>query len=235
MRVEAVFFDAAGTLLYAHPPVGEVYARALRQAGIQADGSAAQAQFERAWHRIRREAPPDKPPYGKTEAEAMRWWRRVVRESFRPFGLPPTFEEVFLDLWAYFSSAAAWRLYDDVLPTFDDLERRGKGIGLISNWDLRLFGLLDQLGLRRHMRWTAVSSEVGAEKPHPTIFARALKDCGLPPEKAVHVGDSCQEDVVGALRAGMQAVLLRRSEAQAAAPEGVAVIRDLTELSGLIK
>jgi len=235
VRVEAVFFDAAGTLLYADPPVGEVYACALREAGVNAEGAEVQMQFERAWHRIRHEQPPNKLPYGSTEAEAMRWWRRVVRESFRPFGLPATFEEVFLHLWTHFSSAAAWRLYDDVLPTFGDLERRGKGIGLISNWDTRLFGLLDQMRLRPHMRWTVVSSEVGVEKPHAEIFARALKECGLPAQKAVHVGDSYEEDVVGALRAGMQAVWLRRSDAHAAAPDGVTVIRSLTELSSVLE
>lgn len=235
MRVEAVFFDAAGTLLYADPPVGEVYAHALRDAGVKAKGAEVQAQFQQAWNRLRREQPYGRLPYGSTEAEAMEWWRRVVQESFAPFGLPATFEEVFLHLWAHFSSAAGWRLYGDVLPTLDELARRGKGIGLISNWDARLFGLLAQMGLQRHLRWTVVSSEVGVEKPYAAIFARALRECGVPAAKAVHVGDSYREDVVGALRAGMQAVWLRRDDAGAAAPERVAVIRSLVELSGLIE
>ncbi len=235
MQVEAVFFDAAGTLIYADPPVGEVYARALREAGVSADSIAVQAEFERTWRRIRHERAPEMPDYGSTEADAKRWWRRVVRESLAPFGLPAGFEDVFLRLWQYFSSPAAWRVYDDALPALEGLRRRGKDIGLISNWDARLFGLLDKLGLRPYLRWVIVSCEAGAEKPHAAIFERALKECGLPPEKTMHVGDNYEEDVMGALSAGMRAVWLRRSPGATAAPGGVTVIRSLEELAALVE
>jgi len=230
MQVDAVFFDAAGTLICAHPSVGEVYAAALQNAGIDAEARLVQHEFEESWRRLRREHSPGGLPYGRTEAEAMEWWRRVVRESFKPFGLPDAFEELFQHLWRHFASAAAWRIYDDVWPAFDALQGRGKAIGLISNWDARLPGLLEQLSLRKRLRWVVVSCQVGAEKPDSRIFRRALGQCGLPPARVVHVGDSYEEDVVGARAVGIQAIWLRRGPVPGEPPEGVVTVRGLNEV-----
>lgn len=234
MDVEAVFFDAGSTLIYPEPSVGEVYARALRRAGIEADGPQVQRRFEEAWRRLRRQRAAGALEYGSTEPEAMAWWRRVVRESFAPFGRPDGFEELFLSLWDHFAAAEAWRIYDDVAPTFDALERRGKHIGLISNWDVRLGPLLEQLGLMSRLRWAIISCQVGVEKPEPAIFRRALEACSLPPAKVLHVGDSYREDALGARRAGLRAVLLRRSTDDAPVPDDVTVIASLTELLDLL-
>ena len=246
MQADVVFFDAGGTLIYAEPPVGEVYAQALRQTGINADGAEVQRRFEEAWRRLRRQHAAacsehrrrNPLPYGRTEAEAKDWWRRVVRESFEPFGRPDDFEAAFLYLWDHFASGAAWRLYEDVLPTFDALERKGKGIGLISNWDVRLPGLLEQLGLSKRIRWPVVSCHVGAEKPHPSVFLRAAEASGLPPGRLLHVGDSYAEDVLGATRAGMGAIWLRRPGERGGEPEppadGLIIVRSLREVVALL-
>ncbi len=234
MEVKVVFFDAGNTLIYPDPPVGEVYAGALREAGLSADGDEVQQQFDSAWRRLRREQTPGGLEYGATESEAMGWWRRVARESLKPFGAPADFEEMFLALWNHFLSASAWRVYADVFPTFEGLERSGRGIGLISNWDVRLMPLLGELGLRERLRWTVVSCQVGAEKPDRAIFQRALDECAVPAQSVLHVGDSYVEDVVGARNAGLHAVWLRRDGQGVGASDDVEVIGSLVELLDLL-
>ena len=76
-------------------------------------------------------------------------------------------------------------------------------------------------------------------KPHPSIFRAVLDDLGVSPADAVMVGDSVGQDIEGALRAGMRAVLLHRSEhapprADELRKRGVPVIRGLTELVDLV-
>lgn len=236
MDVKTVFFDAGSTLIYPDPPVGDVYARALRRAGIRADGGEVQRQFERTWRRSLQRRSSGNLGYGSTESEGMDWWRRVVRDSFAPFGQPADFEEVFVSLWDHFASRAAWRIYEDVLPTLDALDRAGVRAGLISNWDVRLVGLLDELRLRERLQWVVISCQVGAEKPGRAIFQRALDECSLPPENVAHVGDSYTEDVTGARAAGLHAVWLRRGQdsiaasSEIAVPDDVAVITSLAEL-----
>ena len=234
MIAQAVFFDAGGTIIYPEPSVGEVYAGALRDAGTAADAREVQRAFEAAWQRLRRQSGPGVPAYGATESEARDWWRLVVRESFAPFGRPADFEGVFLRLWEHFASADAWRVYEDVMPAFEALERREVGIGLISNWDVRLRPILDQLALLEHFHWVLISCEVGAEKPDKAIFQHALKMCAFPPDEVVHVGDGLEEDACGALAAGLQAVWLNREHKPLDSAADAHVIMSLTELPSLL-
>lgn len=234
MAVEAVFFDAGSTLIYPDPAVGEVYARALRLVGIEAAADDVQRSFERASRIMRVGQVSDSVRYGRTKQDAMEWWRCVVRESFAPFGRPDAFEPAFRFLWGHFARPDAWGIYPDVAPIFDALDARGIGVGLISNWDVRLAGLLDALGLSSRIRWAVISCDVGAEKPDPVIFRSALGMCGLPPEKALHVGDDLTDDALGAARAGLRGVWLRREDGGTRAPEGVLVVRKLTEVLELL-
>ena len=73
---------------------------------------------------------------------------------------------------------------------------------------------------------------VGATKPAPAVFRAALALAGAGPEEALHVGDSLDNDVVGARELGMRAVLIARDGAAPVA--GVPTIGALTELPGLL-
>ena len=72
-------------------------------------------------------------------------------------------------------------------------------------------------------------------KPHRSIFNAALERAGAQAAESLMVGDSLKHDVEGALKAGMRAVLLRRSgEVPAALPAGVPVIQTLAQLDELL-
>nr|CAB3455213.1 unnamed protein product [Digitaria exilis] len=53
----------------------------------------------------------------------------------------------------------------------------------------------------------AISAEVAAEKPNPTIFLKACELLGVKPEEAVHIGDDRRNDIWGARDAGCDAWL----------------------------
>jgi putative hydrolase of the HAD superfamily len=76
-------------------------------------------------------------------------------------------------------------------------------------------------------------------KPHPSIFAAALRLVDVPAADAVMVGDSVRQDVDGAVGAGLRAVLLNRGgrphpRERELAASGVPVIRSLVELPNLV-
>ena len=79
-----------------------------------------------------------------------------------------------------------------------------------------------------------LSSQVGATKPAPAIFARALAWHGIDPSRALHVGDSPGEDGDGAVAAGLRAVLIDRAGRHADRP-GLARIGSLSALPALIR
>jgi HAD superfamily hydrolase (TIGR01509 family) len=89
--------------------------------------------------------------------------------------------------------------------------------------------VLDRTGLTPLLDGIVISAEVGAAKPDPAIFERALAVAGARAEEAVHVGDTPDVDVAGALAAGLRAIHLDRSGADPQATTS------LTGLPGLVR
>lgn len=141
----------------------------------------------------------------------------------------------FEDLFDTFSGPDVWHVFPDVRPTLARLRRRGIRLGVVSNWDERIFETLKGLRLSRWFDFILASGVVGIGKPHRGIFREALTRAGVSAGDALHVGDSLEEDALGPRRAGMHGVWLHRSRRAGAglAParrSGVPVIRSLTEL-----
>jgi HAD superfamily hydrolase (TIGR01549 family) len=107
--------------------------------------------------------------------------------------------------WAH---AHHFELYEDALPALDALRAKGVQIGLLSNSARNL----DEFVVHHHLTVDAVltSRAHGKAKPHETIFRRMLELLGVAPAEALMVGDTVEDDVEGALAAGMQAVLVDR-------------------------
>ncbi len=66
----------------------------------------------------------------------------------------------------------------------------------------------ERCGLRGVFAWTILSQETGSRKPEKEVFIQAAVRAGYAPEKIVHVGDDPDEDVYGALQAGLRAIWL---------------------------
>ncbi|HET9308591.1 MAG TPA: HAD family hydrolase [Candidatus Sulfotelmatobacter sp.] len=100
--------------------------------------------------------------------------------------------------------------WDQILPgTRDALERlrRQYAIAVISNADGRIDAVLRRCSICDCFASITDSGNVGHEKPHPAIFAAALREMKADPAESLYVGDVYSVDYVGARNAGMQAVL----------------------------
>jgi putative hydrolase of the HAD superfamily len=205
--VRAVTFDVGHTLLFPEPSLGEVYAAVAARHGIRIAPALAQERFLIAWTLVR--AAHTGLVYGTDHAHALAFWRRVVRLVFD--GQCPDGEALdrFLGaLYDTFSEPHAWRLHADWPDTLRGLRARGLRVGLLSNWDVRLRGLLEKLGLDRQVDAVVISAEHALEKPDPALFRVALAALAVPAAACLHVGDTWAEDVLGARAAGMQAAWL---------------------------
>jgi putative hydrolase of the HAD superfamily len=209
---DAVFFDAANTLLYPYPSVGAVYAEVAARYGVTTTADAVQAAFRRSWAEANAAADSDPVRYGVGEPDGRRFWHALVHATFTKIELPKDFEAFFDELYWLFSQPTVWRLYPECLAVLQTLRQRGYTVGVISNWDIRLLDLLHGLGLMACVQHVSISAVVGWEKPHGNIFAHALDAVGVAPVRAVHVGDSLHADVHGARQAGMQPLWLRRDD-----------------------
>ena len=99
---------------------------------------------------------------------------------------------------------------DGASQVLDWLRQRRVRLGLISNtvWPADAHRLdLERHGLLEYFDVTLFSSETGLWKPDPRVFLRAVEELGARTEEVVYIGDQLAEDIGGARRAGLRAVL----------------------------
>ncbi len=207
--LQAVLLDAGNTLLRPEPAVEQRYADTARTHGVEIPPAAIRDRFVTIWRRAHgRRA---RQLMHADDAGTRAFWREIVAEVFAPWSESFTdFERFFAQLYDDFSTARAWRVYDDVWPCLRALRRAGLGLAVVSNWDRRLVELLEATGLAGAFDTIVVSAEVGVEKPARGIFSRALDALQVEPGQVLHVGDSWADDVEGARGAGLWAGWLCR-------------------------
>jgi len=206
MRLRGVLLDAAGTLIELREPVGESYARIAREFGVDVPGW----RLEEAFGRVLRGAPvmafPGEPPE-RIRALERAWWRDVVRSTFRAADQMlrfADFEGCFEALFAHFARPEAWRARPDAGAALAALEAEGRRVAVLSNFDHRLPAILAGLGLATGP--VLLPGELGAAKPDPRCFGRALERLGLAAAESVYVGDGPASHLEAARRAGLRAI-----------------------------
>jgi putative hydrolase of the HAD superfamily len=191
----------------------------LRERGIEVTPQAAEAAIRDEIAYYRAHLHEGRDPASLAEL------RRRSAEAMRPaLGVDGDLTEVLL-------ASLRFHAYPDVAPALLTLRSRGLVIVVVSNWDHSLHERLAETGLSALVDAAVASAELGHAKPEPAIFAHALDLAGVRPDEALHAGDSPEEDVGGALAAGLRAVLVARGArpAESRAP----VISSLAELPAL--
>ena len=216
----AVLLDALGTLLELEPPAPLLVRElAERETEVTEDEAAAALREEMAYYREHHGIAGDRTGLARLRERCA----DVLRDA-----LPRHAREAF-DLEGALMASLRFRPYPEVAEVLRALRVRGTQLVVVSNWDVSLHDALAQTGLGALVHGVVTSAEVGATKPDPYIFRRALVLAGVRPEDALHVGDSVEHDVEGARAAGVEPVLVVRDGSDA--PPGV---RAITSLSSLI-
>lgn len=230
--IHAVFFDAGYTLLCMEPPQAAIFLRACDSLGIAVDREKLADAVMRANVMLGpKEATPLPVPFSQARVDAfwIEYHRRVLDACATGSGGSTRAESVY----RRFTESLGWRVYDEVPALLDALHDRGVKTGIISNWTGDLEDVLRRVDLHRRFDVIVDSARFGHEKPHGAIFAEAAARAGVAPGCAVHVGDSVEHDVDGALAAGMRAVLVDRDGRHAAFARSPRVT-DLTQILTLL-
>ena len=213
-------------------PVGESYALLAKKYGLEVLPEEITERFRTCFS----SAPPLAFPGAQTEnlqGLERQWWKELVRRIFQPYGHFAHFNDYFSELFSYFGRSEAWSLYPESKETLAALREQGLILEVVSNFDSRLYGILDGLGLAGWFDSVVISSRVGYAKPAPEIFHAALRFHRLKPEEALHVGDSPDKDAAGASNAGLMGVLVDRDGGVVL--ESPPQVRNLTELVALVE
>ena len=224
--LKVVTFDAGNTLIRLSHPVGVTYAAVAKRFGAALSPDDLERGFRAAWKSVPRLPDLD----GPRPDDGRSWWREVVSQTLMTAGarIEP-FNDFFNAVYQEFALPGIWRLEPGTLELLQDLRSAGFRLGIISNFDLRLYEILKHVEVLDLFEQIIVSSQVGADKPSPRIFEEALRRFTVEPAELLHVGDDEIADGDGARALGIQTFIL------GFAGSGLAGLRQQVGLARIIK
>lgn len=213
-RPKVIFLDVVGTLFGVKGSVGKIYSQIAQEFGVVISGETLNQTFSESF----KASPP--PVFPGAELQDIpqlefEWWFRVACSTFEKAGVIRKFSDFstfFSELYIHFGTAEPWFVYPDVLPTLTKWRKMGIELGVLSNFDSRLYSVLQDLQLKDFFKSITICTQVGAAKPDARIFTVALEKHHCPPEAAWHIGDSIKEDYHGAKAVGLRAIWINREK-----------------------
>jgi putative hydrolase of the HAD superfamily len=223
--IRAVTVDALGTLVHMQPPGPRLRVRLKALADVDVSEEQAAAGFAAEIHYYLEHHLEGGDP---ASLDALRdRCAGVLRETL---GI----EDVELGVVREaMLGSLHFDAFADAAPALEELRSRGLRLVAASNWDSSLPEVLERTGLASLLDGVVSSAAAGAAKPAPALFEAALELAGVQASEAIHVGDSVEKDVQGALALGMGAVLVER-DGDARAGGAAPVISTLAELPPLV-
>jgi HAD superfamily hydrolase (TIGR01549 family) len=196
--VEAVLFDLDDTICAYEQTADEVLADAFEAVGVEPffDGDEYVARFD------------EFVDAGETVAEV----RRVAFAAFaEEAGHGPETGHEVAGAYAERRDPGGVEFLLGAREALDALS--GYRLGMVTNGDPdRQSPKLDSLGIADRFEVVVHGGHDAPYKPNAEPFHVALDELGVDPENAVHVGNSLESDVRGALAAGLEAVWVPRGD-----------------------
>jgi putative hydrolase of the HAD superfamily len=106
-----------------------------------------------------------------------------------------------------------------VIDTLAELRRRRIRTGLITVCSEDAVDVWEETPFAGLFDAEVFSCSCGLRKPDPRIYRLALDQLGVAPSEALFVGDGANDELAGAERAGMRAILVHRPGEEPAWPE----------------
>jgi putative hydrolase of the HAD superfamily len=191
--IDAVTIDANGTLVAMIDPIPKLR-EALRERDIEREPEAIARAFaaEGAHYQRRSFEGHDEESVARLNADCAGFFLRELAVELEP----EEFAEAYVDTFEFELVAGA-------RETVEVLRRRGLELAIVADWDVSLHETLAGLALDGFFSAVVTSADAGACKPDPAPFLLALERLGVPPQRALHVGDA-PRDEEGARAAGMR-------------------------------
>ena len=209
---KVIFLDAVGTIFGVKNSVGHIYNQISSKYGVTREPQILNQYFYQSF----KESSP--LAFGEKKYEEIQqleyiWWEKIAYQSFAKADALSEFSDFyafFQELYEYFKTSKPWFIYTDIIPCLQQWQQQGIELAIISNFDTRIFPVLESLNLQSYFQTVTISSLTGVAKPEQKIFLQALAKHNCPPEKAWYIGDSLKEDYWGAKAVGMESFWLRR-------------------------
>jgi FMN phosphatase YigB (HAD superfamily) len=219
-RPVTLFFDAGETLIYPKKPIYVLYTEVINR-HVNPPYSEAQVK-DLIGISLERHSLDVDGHFRYSDG----WFEIFIRSLLVSLDPPTPWEPIIRDIFDLFDQKSTFLVYPDALTCLEDVRAMGIKTAVVSNWGYRLPRLLRHLSLNSFGTVIA-SADVRSEKPDPGIFLKALEDTGSTAEQTIHVGDSIENDMVGARHLGIRSVLIDRTHAHPEWEDRITSLNDL--------
>ena len=228
--IKAIFFDWFNTLAHYHPPREELESQALKELGFAVSPKALSPGVYLG-DKYLYEENARLPIRQRNREEQNKLYTRFHRIILKEAGITADDAVVSKLLFRMFelNNTMTFVLFDDVSATLKTMKEKNLKLGLLTNLQTEVDSMCRDLGIAAYIDFTVTSAEVGADKPQPPIFLKALELAQVKPAEAIHIGDQYQNDVLGARGVGISPILLDRADYYAEITD-CPRIRSLTEV-----
>ena len=229
--IKAIFFDWFNTLAHYYPPREELESQALKELGFDVSPKALSPGIYLGDKHLYEEN-ARLPIRQRNREEQTKLYTRFHRIILKEADITAADDVVSKLLFRMFelNDTMKFILFDDVSGTLKDLKGKNLKLGLLTNLQTEVDSMCRELGIAAYLDFTVTSAEVGADKPQPPIFLKALELAHVKAAEAIHVGDQYQNDVLGARGVGISPILLDRADYYTEITD-CPRIRTLTEVS----
>ena len=197
--IKAILFDGYGTLFHdALEKLDALCSRIISEQNLEMEP----LDFLNAW---------DKHFFPMIMGEEFITLREsniiTLQRAFDDLGIESSPDPYVRSIFQQFSESD---IYEDVKPALEALSATSTGV--LSNADS---DHLESALSKNQLNFPLVISSESARcyKPKPAIFHQALEALHRKPEEVLYVGDSQEDDIVGAKGAGLQVAWLNRKGA----------------------
>jgi HAD superfamily hydrolase (TIGR01549 family) len=195
-----ILFDAGGTLIHTNPPFEKFACAKIWEAEFRFSESELQAAITQAVRQVNDAAEAD------TQFQFHpRVWVHFFLKELRISN--EAAEKLSKEILEQFSLVAKLVIPQSTMDLCSVLQERGYRLAIVTNTETALTEILRAQGMLGDFEAVITSQDAGAAKPNPKIFETALDDLDISAQQAIVVGDSYSNDILGAKRAHLHAVL----------------------------
>lgn len=210
--VKLITFDVTRTLLHFKTPPGKLYAEFAASQGVSVDADVVVKKFGINYKQMSLAH----PNFGKATIGWEKWWETVIASSLEDYVRDPLKTcEISKGLIDSYKTGDNWVLNEGCEEILSFLKSTGITVGVISNFDPRLEGVLKDKKIDKYFDFILTSYAANCMKPDSKIFDQALiasKVNNISKQEAVHIGDDIENDYIGPRLSGWQSLLISDKE-----------------------
>jgi len=202
MMIRAVLFDLAGTLIRAAHPA-EIIRRILEKHGVKRPIE----EIALAHRGVEEDA--SLGDYELPYYDFWVNWNKKILQRLQIYEKTDFLARALVDEWW---DNADLEIYPDVEETLAELKNMGLKLGVITNaFEEDIVEIFKRVKAPQVFDIYVGIDTVKRPKPNPEIFLHALQALEVRPRETIYVGDDLERDYIGALRAGLKAILIDRN------------------------